>query len=94
MKIRRRQFLHLAAGAAALSAMRDAKAQAYPARPITIIVPFPAGGPLDSVGRVLADRMRASLLALDLMKAPNPHHLKHWPLHCDRTLKHVSKRSG
>ena len=61
MKIRRRQFLHLAAGAAALSAMRDAKAQAYPARPITIIVPFPAGGPLDSVGRVLADRMRASL---------------------------------
>lgn len=36
-------------------------AQAYPARPITMIVPFPAGGPLDSVGRVLAERMRASL---------------------------------
>jgi len=61
MKPSRRQFLHLAAGAAAQPAMRDAKAQAYPARPITIIVPFPAGGPLDSVGRVLADRMKASL---------------------------------
>jgi tripartite-type tricarboxylate transporter receptor subunit TctC len=46
MKLRRRQFLHLAAGAAALPAVsRDANAQAYPARPITMIVPFPAGGP-------------------------------------------------
>ena len=40
----RRQFLHLAAGAAALPALsRVARAQAYPARPVRIIVGFPAG---------------------------------------------------
>jgi len=48
MKLPRRQFLHLAAGAAALPAMsRIARAQAYPARPVRLIVPFPAGGVLD-----------------------------------------------
>jgi hypothetical protein len=45
MKLPRRAFLHLAAGAAALPAMsRAATAQAYPTRPITIVVPYPAGG--------------------------------------------------
>jgi len=45
MKLRRRQFLHLAAGVAALPAVsRDANAQAYPSRPVRIIVGFPAGG--------------------------------------------------
>jgi tripartite-type tricarboxylate transporter receptor subunit TctC len=54
--------LHLAAGAAAVLAVsRIARAQAYPARPITIVVPFPAGGALDVFGRILAERMRASL---------------------------------
>jgi tripartite-type tricarboxylate transporter receptor subunit TctC len=58
----RRQFLHLAAGAAALPAgSRVARAQAYPTRPITMVVPFPAGGPTDVIGRVLNERMRASL---------------------------------
>ena len=58
----RRQILHLAAGAAALpAASRIAWAQPYPARPITIIVPFPAGGPTDTLARILAERMRASL---------------------------------
>jgi tripartite-type tricarboxylate transporter receptor subunit TctC len=38
-----------------------ATAQTYPSRPITMIVPFAAGGPMDVVGRVVADRMRASL---------------------------------
>ena len=58
----RRQFLHLAAGAAVLPAVsRIARAQAWPARPITIIVPFPAGGPSDAIGRILAEPMRASL---------------------------------
>jgi tripartite-type tricarboxylate transporter receptor subunit TctC len=62
MKLPRRKFLHLAAGAAAFPAVsRIARAQAYPSRPITIIVPFPAGGTTDVVARVLADRMKVSL---------------------------------
>jgi tripartite-type tricarboxylate transporter receptor subunit TctC len=52
----------LAAGAAALpAASRIAWAQAYPTRPITMIVPTTAGGPADILARVLADRMRKSL---------------------------------
>src|SRR5215831_800626 len=62
MKLLRRQFLHLAAGAAALPAVpRFAWAQAYPSRPITIVVPFPAGGSTDVIGRILAEKMRSSL---------------------------------
>src|SRR5580692_10265837 len=62
MKLPRRQFLHLAAGAAALPAVSHiAWAQSYPSRPITIVVPFPAGGPTDSLTRVLAERMKGSL---------------------------------
>ena len=44
MKLPRRTFLHLVAGAAALPVSRVAWAQAYPARQITMIVPFPPGG--------------------------------------------------
>jgi tripartite-type tricarboxylate transporter receptor subunit TctC len=40
---------------------RIASAQAYPSRPITIIVPFPAGGPTDTLARILADHMTTSL---------------------------------
>jgi tripartite-type tricarboxylate transporter receptor subunit TctC len=62
MKLPRRDFLRLAAGAAALSGKsRIATAQTYPSRPITMIVPFPAGFPPDAAGRVLAERMRDSL---------------------------------
>jgi tripartite-type tricarboxylate transporter receptor subunit TctC len=58
----RRQFLRLVAGAAALPAMlRVARAQAYPTRPITVIVPFAAGGGADAIGRIVTERMRASL---------------------------------
>ena len=62
MRLPRRQFLHLAAGAASLPAMsRIAEAQTYPTRPITMIVPFAPGGPSDVAGRVLAGRMKDAL---------------------------------
>ena len=62
MKLPRRKFLHLAAGAAALPVVpRIARAQAYPSRPITIIVPTTAGGPPDTIARLLGERMRITL---------------------------------
>jgi tripartite-type tricarboxylate transporter receptor subunit TctC len=58
----RRRFLHLAAGAAALSAMpRIARAQTYPSRPITMIVPFAPGGVSDVLARMMAEPLRAFL---------------------------------
>jgi tripartite-type tricarboxylate transporter receptor subunit TctC len=58
MKLPRRNVLRLAAGAAALPALsRIARAQTYPARPITMIVPFAAGGPNDGIARIMAERM-------------------------------------
>jgi tripartite-type tricarboxylate transporter receptor subunit TctC len=54
MKLARRQFLHLAAGAAALPAVsRVASAQDYPTRPIRLIAPFPAGGSIDLTARLI-----------------------------------------
>src|SRR6266481_9825856 len=54
MKLPRRNFLHLAAGAAALPAiLRFAWAQAYPTRPVRVIVPAPAGGGYDIVARLM-----------------------------------------
>jgi len=62
MRLPRRQFLHLAAGAAALPAIsRSTEAQTYPTRPITMVVPFLAGSSADATARVLAEQMRSSL---------------------------------
>ena len=58
----RRLFLHLAAGATALAAVsRKAWAQAYPSRPITFVVGFAAGAATDTIGRMMAERMKISL---------------------------------
>jgi tripartite-type tricarboxylate transporter receptor subunit TctC len=58
----RRAFLYSAASAAALSALAQrAWAQAYPARPIRLVIPFPPGGAFDAVGRPLAERMKPGL---------------------------------
>jgi tripartite-type tricarboxylate transporter receptor subunit TctC len=54
MKLPRRQFLHLAAGAAALPAVsRIAAADTFPTRPVHIIIGFPAGGPGDTLARLI-----------------------------------------
>jgi tripartite-type tricarboxylate transporter receptor subunit TctC len=62
IKLRRRQLLRIVAGAAVLPAIaRIARAQAYPSRPITIVVPTGAGGPQDVIARILVEGMRSSL---------------------------------
>ena len=64
--MRRRQFLTLSAAAAAglvapVAAPRIARAQAYPARPVRLVIPFPPGGAFDAVGRPLVDKMKSIL---------------------------------
>ncbi len=60
--MRRRTFMSLAAGALASSlAPRFTAAQAYPARPVTLVIPFPPGGGNDALGRMVADKMSKSL---------------------------------
>jgi tripartite-type tricarboxylate transporter receptor subunit TctC len=60
--MKRRQFLTLVGGVAiSLAAIGGVSAQVYPSRPITMIVPFPPGGSTDTIGRIVAERMRARL---------------------------------
>ena len=62
MKPSRRRILHLAAGGLLLPALsRRVRAQAYPDRPIRLVVPFPPGGAFDAVGRPWVDRMKSLL---------------------------------
>src|SRR5262245_60371588 len=62
MKRQRRTFLRLSAAAVTASVLpRAASAQGFPNRPITLVVPYPPGGPTDTIARLLAERMRAPL---------------------------------
>jgi tripartite-type tricarboxylate transporter receptor subunit TctC len=58
--MRRRDFVTLL-GSVVVAKPLDAVAQNYPSRVVTIVVPYPAGGPTDTIARILADRMQGSL---------------------------------
>lgn len=56
-----RVLTFLASIAIALAGLSGVQAQSYPTKPITIIVPFPAGGPTDTIARIIADHMKNTL---------------------------------
>ena len=56
-----KHLLRAAAVAATFIGIADASAQNFPTRPITVVVPFAAGGPADAMARVIGDRMRVAL---------------------------------
>src|ERR1700737_2451133 len=62
MQLRRRFVFHLVAGAATLVSAfpvtRSGMAQVWPTRPLTMVVPYAAGGPVDTIGRVTAAGLR------------------------------------
>ena len=61
MKLPRRRFLQLAGAAALLSLSRSARAQAYPTRPVRLVVPFTPGGTTDIVARLLGQSLSERL---------------------------------
>jgi tripartite-type tricarboxylate transporter receptor subunit TctC len=62
MKLPRRQFLYVATGAGALAVVpRIARAQTYPTRPITLVVPVAAGGGVDTAARILSEKLAEKL---------------------------------
>jgi tripartite-type tricarboxylate transporter receptor subunit TctC len=71
MKLPRRQFLHLAAGAAALPALsRITWAQGYPSRPVRLIVGFPAGGVADLFARLIGQWLFKMMTGVDMLHVP------------------------
>ncbi len=56
-----RRLLAAIAITASFAGLYDAQAQTFPSRPLTIVVPFPAGGPTDALARILANRMKEAL---------------------------------
>ena len=89
MKLPRRQFLHLAAGAAAVPAIsRIAGAQAYPSRPVRWIIGFPPGGGADTVARIvgqwLSDRLGQPVIIENRPGGGTNVSLKRWSIrHAD-----------
>jgi tripartite-type tricarboxylate transporter receptor subunit TctC len=61
MRIPRRHFLGMAAGAGLSAIPRLARADTFPARPIRLVLPFPPGGVFDIIGRPWADKVKTSL---------------------------------
>lgn len=62
MSLSRRRFLRCVPGIIALTVFsRGARGQGYPSRPITLVVPFGAGGPSDTIARILAEGMRTPI---------------------------------
>ena len=74
MRLPSHRLLQLTAAVAVLTACSCiAVAQDYPTRPITMVVPQPAGGPVDAIARILSERMRVSLgqpVSLRMLRAP------------------------
>src|SRR5258705_8234319 len=59
--MRRRDFVKAAIGTVAAAWPISSRAEGFPSRPITLIVPFSAGGPTDVLARILAEQMRRTL---------------------------------
>jgi tripartite-type tricarboxylate transporter receptor subunit TctC len=60
MQTRRLLLASLAVATASAASFGSVSAQTYPSQPITMVVPFAPGGPTDTIGRILAERLRAS----------------------------------